>query len=48
LRTEDLPRLDLSKLTSDKSALHNGGNQATAPGLDRDEAGTIVLSESPH
>jgi cell division protease FtsH len=48
LRTEDLPRLDLSKLTSDKRALHNGGDQATAPVLDRDEAGTIVLSESPH
>jgi cell division protease FtsH len=46
LRTEDLPRLDLSKLTSDKRVLHNGGDQATAPVLDRDEA-TIVLSESP-
>ncbi|HXG18716.1 MAG TPA: hypothetical protein VNN62_06540 [Methylomirabilota bacterium] len=48
LRTEDLPRLDLRKLTAPKSALHNGGEQAAAPARERDEAGALTHSESPH
>ena len=46
LRTEDLPRLDLRKLTAHKRAPHNVGGQAVAPARDGDEAGAAALSES--
>jgi len=48
LRTEDLPRLDLRKLTASKRTPHNIGEQAVAPARDGDEASTAVLSQSPH
>jgi cell division protease FtsH len=48
LRTEDLPRLELSKLTASKRASHNVGEQAAAPARDGDHAGTAALSERPH
>jgi cell division protease FtsH len=48
LRTEDLPRLDLSKLTASKRAPHRVKEQAVAPARDGDEAETAALSESPH
>ncbi|MGE0684220.1 MAG: ATP-dependent zinc metalloprotease FtsH [Candidatus Binatia bacterium] len=48
LRTEDLPRLDLHKLTANKRAPHNIGGQAVAPAHAGDEAGIAALSESPY
>jgi hypothetical protein len=43
LQTEDLPRLDLSKLMAGKKAPHHVGGQAVAPARDGDDVGTVAL-----
>ena len=41
LRTENLPRLDLSRLIGRKQAPHNVEAQVTAPARDGDDAGRL-------
>ncbi len=45
LRTEDLPRLDVSRLTASQSGPHNGGKQVAAPVRDGAAAETAALNE---
>ncbi len=45
LRTEDLPRLDLRRLTANKRALHNGEAHVAAPARDGVDAETAALGE---
>jgi len=48
LRTEDLPRLDLRRLTANKKAPHNGRERVAVPARDGDDTGTAALDERPH
>jgi hypothetical protein len=48
LQTEDLPRLDLSKLMAGKKAPHHIGGQAVAPARDGDDVGTVALREGSY
>ena len=45
LRPEDLPRLDLNRLTASQSEPRNGGKQVAAPARDGDAAETAALNE---
>jgi len=45
LQPEDLPRLDLRRLTANKRAPHNGGEQVVVPARDGDDAGTAALGD---